>query len=1111
MVKLMQPRKRKRQQQLDVPAKANRILNVVLIGILLILLRVWHLGVIQHEEKLEESRRPQKRLVVEPARRGTIRDRYNIPLAINKVQYNAAIFYSHIRHVPAVVWVKEEGKKKKKYSRMEYIKRLAQMLAEELQLDAERLEDVIHSKAALFNHLPYVVKEDLSEQQYYRLKMLEKDWVGLQVQTVPKRYYPFGEVGGSIIGYMGAISRQEYEKVVHEIQTLDHLLKEIEMGQEPELPTGLVSVLDIKRRLQELVEHAYTINDYVGKTGIEGKFEEELRGFHGKKNYASDAKGNFLHELEGTKPPEPGKRILLTISKELQEYAERLLIQNEQVRVPRVSALEEAQRAAVESKEFWMKGGAIVAMEPASGDILAFASFPRFDPNDFIAAGNQEHSLKKRENVRKWFETETYLADVWNLKRPLERECFDLKKEAIVSEELWLDWDAYLQIILAKDSPVKTALDKIKNIQNAVRLQKTLQPLLELCEGPTAYPLFNLLYKGGGHEAYGRRLPAVQQQRLENLAASFSTEIAAAKKTFEPYIGSLSNNYDKVIVFDLLRLSSDPEKISDTLLKNIGTQSLTLYRDAQASFATLEDAVRLIARDLYREYDFKPWRAAHQKPFLKEKRAEEKALGIRYARPFLDLLDQKETAMFQSFWQDHRLTLLTLFLTGTAHEVSDLLAPYQRDFIAWHRELSQGAHLSCSWRKAYVKLQKAIVGFEPSVTENYLASLRGFEDLNRPLLGRYRQLRQEHGVQLEKHLAGAFYPLYGYGYARSYAYRQAATQGSIFKIITAYEALIQRYNKMAGKNASLASLNPLEIVDDTHKRGKAVFLGYDSKGKPIPQLYKGGRLLRSHRSGLGPMDVVKAMEVSSNPYFSLLASDCMENPDDLSRAAREFGYGSLTGIELPAEISGSVPCDLSVNRNGLYAMAVGQHTLTVTPLQTALMLSSIANGGKILKPRIVRMMAGKGEIVQYPTAIRREVFLPEAVRGVLLEGMRRVAQRTRLGIGSLSQLYEAYPEAISDLLELKGQMIGKSSTAESMERLDLDLKTGTNLYNHVWFGGIIYDKEPRGNTFLIKDREGHPELVVVVYLRFGAWGRDAAPLAAQVAQKWRDIKGRNSL
>jgi cell division protein FtsI/penicillin-binding protein 2 len=95
---------------------------------------------------------------------------------------------------------------------------------------------------------------------------------------------------------------------------------------------------------------------------------------------------------------------------------------------------------------------------------------------------------------------------------------------------------------------------------------------------------------------------------------------------------------------------------------------------------------------------------------------------------------------------------------------------------------------------------------------------------------------------------------------------------------------------------------------------------------------------------------------------------------------------------------------------------------------------------------------------------------------------------------------------------MDGQLVGKSSTAESVETIDLDLDLGTNIYNHTWFGGIAYiPKDPFSVAQVFHGPEGNPELVVIVYLRYGAWGKDTVPVAAQVAQKWREIKSKHKL
>lgn len=1118
-------RRRKKRVNIfeNIPAKANRVLNLILIGMTIITLRVWHLSVIQHEDRLEESRRPQKRVVVEPAKRGTIRDRFNIPLAINKVQYNAAIIYSQICQIPSIKWENVDGKKVKRYKRREYISELAQLLGVELNLDVDRLEDLIHSKAALYNNLPYIVKEDISEREYYRLKILEKDWLGIHMQSLPKRHYPMGKVGGDIIGYMGAISREEYEGVVHEIKSLENCLLTTDDAEDPVFPPGINDKEQAERRLQSLIEHAYSVNDYVGKTGIEGRFEEELRGYHGKKSYFSDARGNFLRELPDSKSPLSGSRFLLSISAELQHFSEELLIQNEEIRSPRVTGVNNSDSVKLSKKHPWIKGGAVVAMDPFTGDILAMASYPRFDPNDFIASGNPEISKKKNSRICRWFETDGFLGEIWDQNKPLEREIYDLKKEEIAEESVWLTWEKYLELVLAEDSDVKRGLRRIKSVRDAIKIQESVERLMSLTDQNSLYPLFNIIYQGQQHSPYGTRLPAVQQEDLEEVLLKNAEVVLIMKNELDPFLANIPSNYDKVLLIDLCRLVVDPDRASNKILFPLMEQmNLSSYRQNCAAWVALETAAKKMTKEMYREIHFKPWREEHQKAFLQQKRMEEKASRGRYAKPYLDLLDKKESEMFASFWECHRWNVMLAFLKGIKPTCDIELQPYYDHYITWEQELLQGANSAVEWNSAYHILRRTFEQLSDEQSIALMKSFRGFKDLNRPLLGRYRHVKRVENKQLEKHLATAFYPAHGYGYGRSYVYRQAATLGSIFKIVTAYEALVQKYNKLNSRTKNLSTLNPFVMVDDTHKKGKATFVGYDISGRSIPQLYKGGRIPRSHRSGIGKVDLLTAFEVSSNPYFSLLTVDYLENPNDLSNAARQFCLGSRTGIDLPAEIAGSVPVDLDCNRNGLYSMAIGQHSLVVTPLQTAVMLSSIANGGKNLKPKIVNMVIGKdgakfesgifanaqSRVYLYPTEISGEVYLPKEVRDILLEGMSRVSKRTQTAAwGSLAKLYADYPDAISDLIDIKGDLLGKSSTAESVENIDLDLKMGTNIYNHTWFGGIVCDSnDSTPNSYMFRDQYGNPELVVVVYLRYGAWGKDAVPVAAQVAQKWREIK-----
>ena len=123
----------------SIAAKMSRVMRIMLLAFLGITLRIWHLEFIQREEKKIEAQRPQQRTLLLRADRGTISDRFNIPLAINRICYNAAVYYSQIAQIPTVCWKTEpDGKKVRSFARKEYIRSLSEVLAEELCLDPER-------------------------------------------------------------------------------------------------------------------------------------------------------------------------------------------------------------------------------------------------------------------------------------------------------------------------------------------------------------------------------------------------------------------------------------------------------------------------------------------------------------------------------------------------------------------------------------------------------------------------------------------------------------------------------------------------------------------------------------------------------------------------------------------------------------------------------------------------------------------------------------------------------------------------------------------------------------------------------------------------------------
>ena len=359
--------------------------------------------------------------------------------------------------------------------------------------------------------------------------------------------------------------------------------------------------------------------------------------------------------------------------------------------------------------------------------------------------------------------------------------------------------------------------------------------------------------------------------------------------------------------------------------------------------------------------------------------------------------------------------------------------------------------------------------------------MRPFKELNRPLYGKYSTIRHHEGKQTEKHLAGAFYPLAGFGYGRSQAFRQSTPLGSVFKLITGYSALKEIYPQK----------NPLTLIDSIHGN----LMGYTLDGKPIHRMYKGGLLPRSHPN-IGKIDLVGAIEQSSNLYFAILAGDHIGNPDSLIESAKSFGFGTKSAIDLPGEFPGLLPKDLSYNKTGLYSFAIGQHSLVVTPLQTAVMLSTLANGGDVLKPQIALLFEGKdphkkdlfptedfpfeksiksigldfslftealkqeekSHILYKPKEIKKTLFLPEEIRFTLFKGMQQVLLGPK-GTARPSVIRQKNSHLLKTYMELQDRVIGKTGTAEILYKHTVDKETKAEIRNQVWFGCISFAKD----------------------------------------------------
>ena len=984
----------------QIVEKANRVLYLLLFFFVVIALRVWHLTLFLHEERLEEAKRPMVRTLFEPGKRGTIRDRFGIPLALNRLSYCVGVTWGEIAEVPG------------RRFRKEYITALSELLGKELDMEPRRIEDLIYSKAVFFGNAPCILKEGISEESFYRLNALAKDWPGISLERGSKRFYPQEKVGCDLIGYMGAIDRPFMEKLFSEIGGLKNILESEYQGEHPALPEGFTSFQEVEERITFLEEKAYTIHDAVGIQGVEKSFEKELRGYRGKRSFEVDAKGHFLKELDGGQLPRSGDRLNLSISQELQLYAEEVLAAVEKIHAASSLHAKRGEKPIVDARGPWIRGGAIVAIEPESGEVLALASHPRYDPNAFVPYGGIYHEKERLQEVRASLESDRYLLDIWMEERPLERELFDLRRGVSEKEKITLGWEEFLKSLFVRDELSFKALLEIDTIEKGVALRRSLWAL----------------------------------------PSTLSAD-------------------EKSQIFDLVGLLIDETRFDDELIHHIGKESLSTLKKDQGLLHQLKRELKEEAKKFFHLHYFLSWREKEGKVFLKKKRNEEREGGT-WARPYLDYFDREEKRQFEVFWKEwgEQIVLQVLGVEPDSH-------------IQFETSI-------------HSPLKERISPFPLAIQRSYLKVLRDWEDLKRPLLASWKNL--SHRKREEQALALSFHPRYGWGTGRSFAFRQATTQGSLFKLVIAWGALNHRYQLLQGMGEKITKekLNPLTIFDEVKRTKGGWTVGRFEGGGTIPQLYKGGRLPRSMNYQIGKLDIEKAIETSSNPYFSLLAGEVIPSPQELLKTAESLSYGQKTGLSLPGEYRGKLPSDLEKNRTGLYATAIGQHTLVVTPLQTAIMLNAIANGGNIIEPKI---------ILDKPCETRRQVLLPLPVQEIILKGMRGVI--SHLSKAEISRLFPKEKSFVETFEKISPYLIGKTSTSDVIERLG-PLSGDAYQVCHVWFGGISFEGEP----FPAKgwnDAPRKPELVVVVHLRFSRLGKEALPIATLIIDKWRQIKQRH--
>ena len=197
-----------------------------------------------------------------------------------------------------------------------------------------------------------------------------------------------------------------------------------------------------------------------------------------------------------------------------------------------------------------------------------------------------------------------------------------------------------------------------------------------------------------------------------------------------------------------------------------------------------------------------------------------------------------------------------------------------------------------------------------------------------------------------------------------------------------------------------------------------------------------------NRQGWGPLDIYEGFGHSSDTYFYQLANRL--GIDRLGYWARQFGFGSATGIDLPNEAAGLVPTNqwkmdtygLDIYPGEVLQAGIGQGYDLATVLQIANAYSAVANGGKLYQPQVVREIRDPdGTVVRpFEPNLIRKIKAPSSVFTTMRKAARRVVT-TR----------HTY-----NLTDLPIVVAGKTGTAEFGVRD----KNGVLPYSH-WFAGFV--------------------------------------------------------
>jgi penicillin-binding protein 2 len=331
----------------------------VVLAFLVVLGRLFDLQVLNGKEYSETAHENIIRRVVTPTTRGVIRDANGKVLASSRPSYDVEVVPGRV--MPSARPVRYRGGQPVARDPDSWAK-----LAEILRLNPEERRAFEARIAAACSSdedkspcwkTPILVREDVPRDVVAELRQHTDDLAGVDVVSVPVRFYPYKDLGAHVLGYVAEIDAEALAR--YRPRGYENLSREEQ------------------RRVNPL---SYEGGDFVGATGVEHAWESYLRGQRGWEKHVVDARGRYRSGPEAERlidPPSgldpiPGRDLRLSIDVDLEE------------------AIEKAMRPHA--------SGAVVAVDVHTGRLLAVFSKPDFDPNDL--SGGAGHARVRETFAR---------------------------------------------------------------------------------------------------------------------------------------------------------------------------------------------------------------------------------------------------------------------------------------------------------------------------------------------------------------------------------------------------------------------------------------------------------------------------------------------------------------------------------------------------------------------------------------------------------------------------------------------------------------------------------------------------------------------------------------